>query len=65
MKSDTWLNDVCRNLATEYEVNDILIESGPKFSGAMIDEGLVDELVIYMAPKLFGNKSFPLFNLKK
>jgi len=65
IKSDTWLNDICRNLATEYEVNEVLIESGPKFSGAMIDEGLVDELVIYMAPKLFGNESFPLFNLKK
>ena len=64
-KSDTWLNDVCKNMAKEYEINEVLIESGATFSGAMIDAGLVDELVIYMAPKLFGNESLPLFKLKK
>jgi len=64
-KSDTWLNDVCKNMAKKYEVNEVLIESGATFSGAMIDAGLVDELIIYMAPKLFGNESLPLFKLKK
>ena len=63
-KSDTWLNDICKNMAKEYEINEVLIESGATFSGAMIDAGLVDELVIYMAPKLFGNESLPLFRLK-
>ena len=64
-KSDTWLNDVCKNMAKEYEINEVLIESGATFSGAMIDAGLVDELVIYMTPKLFGHESLPLFKLKK
>ena len=62
-KSDTWLNDVCKNMAEEYEVNEVLIESGATFSGAMIDAGLVDELVIYMAPKLFGNESLSLIHI--
>ena len=64
-KSDLWLNDICKSMAKDYEINEVLIESGATFSGAMIDAGLVDELVIYMAPKLFGNKSLPLFKLKK
>ena len=64
-KSDVWLNDVCKNMAENYEINEVLIESGATFSGAMIDAGLVDELVIYMAAKLFGNESLPLFKLKK
>ena len=52
-------------MAKDYEINEVLIESGATFSGAMIDAGLVDELIVYMAPKLFGNKSLPLFKLKK
>ena len=31
----------------------------------MIDAGLVDELVIYMAPNLLCYESLPLFKLKK
>ena len=58
-------SDYVTKTEIEYEVNEILVESGPTFSGAMIDEGLVDELVIYMTPKLFGHESLPLFNLKK
>ena len=64
-KSDHWLNSVCKNMAKEYEVNEVLIESGATFSGAMIDAGLVDELVVYVAPKLLGDKSLPLFKLKE
>ena len=52
-------------MAKKYEINEVLIESGATFSGAMIDAGLVDELVIYIAPKLFGNESLPLFKIKK
>ena len=52
-------------MAKEYEVNEVLIESGATFSGAMIDAGLVDELVVYVAPKLLGDKSLPLFKLKE
>ena len=64
-KSDSWLNDICKHMAKIYEINEALIESGPTFSGAMIDADLVDELIIYTAPKLFGNESLPLFKLKK
>ena len=64
-KSKAWLNDVCRHMANEYEVNNVLVESGATFAGTMIDEGLIDQLVIYIAPKLLGNEALPLFRMKQ
>ena len=31
----------------------------------MIDEGLIDQLVIYIAPKLLGSEALPLFRMKQ
>lgn len=53
----------CQLLAEQYEVNELQIEAGATLSGAMLRAGLVDELVIYMAPMLMGNKARGLFNL--
>ncbi len=36
------------------EVNELHVEAGQKLNGSLIREGLVDELLIYMAPKLMG-----------
>jgi diaminohydroxyphosphoribosylaminopyrimidine deaminase/5-amino-6-(5-phosphoribosylamino)uracil reductase len=47
----------------DYELNDVLIEAGPVLSGALLSVGLIDELVIYMAPKLMGNTAHGLFDL--
>jgi len=49
-------------LANE-EMNEVLLETGATLSGAMLNAGLVDELVIYMAPHLMGNGARALFNL--
>ena len=40
--------------------NEILVEAGPTLSGALLQEGWVDRLVVYQAPKLFGNTARPL-----
>ena len=50
-------------LLAEKECNNVLIESGPILAGAFMQQGLVDELVIYMAPKLLGNIARPLLSL--
>ncbi|MDP2381102.1 MAG: RibD family protein, partial [Pseudohongiella sp.] len=50
-------------LALDFDCNDVLIEAGPTLAGAMIQAGLVDELVIYMGAKLLGNDAMPLFKL--
>lgn len=35
-------------------MNDVLIESGAQLSGAFIEQDLVNELILYQAPKLMG-----------
>jgi diaminohydroxyphosphoribosylaminopyrimidine deaminase / 5-amino-6-(5-phosphoribosylamino)uracil reductase len=44
-------------------VNELLLEAGPTLSGAMVAAGLVDELVIYLAPKMLGDSARGLFTL--
>lgn len=51
-----------RELASR-QCNDVLVEAGAKLAGAFVREGLVDELVIYMAPKLLGSKAMPMLDL--
>ena len=47
----------------ELEVNEVLVEAGPTLTGALVEEGLVDELLLYMAPRLLGPQGRPLFEL--
>jgi diaminohydroxyphosphoribosylaminopyrimidine deaminase/5-amino-6-(5-phosphoribosylamino)uracil reductase len=53
------LDAVMQNL-TAREVNELLIECGPTLAGAFIAKHLVDELVLYVAPKLLGSDATPL-----
>jgi len=48
---------------TANECNEVLVEAGAVLSGAFLQAGLVDELVIYMAPKLLGSSARPLMSL--
>ncbi|MBN4059820.1 RibD family protein, partial [bacterium AH-315-I11] len=50
-------------LAKEKECNEVLIEAGSTLAGAFIKAGLVDEIILYMAPKLLGHKALPLFTI--
>lgn len=45
------------------QYNEVLIEAGPTLSGAFLTAGLVDELVIYIAPHLLGSNARGLFHL--
>ena len=42
-------------LANERGFNQLLIESGPTFGTALLREDLVDEIVLFQAPTLFGS----------
>ena len=44
-------------------MNDILIESGSILAGAFIEQNLVDELILYQAPKLLGSEGKSLVDL--
>jgi len=47
----------------EAEINDVLVEAGPTLAGAFALAGLVDEYMIYMAPKLIGDAGRGLLQL--
>jgi diaminohydroxyphosphoribosylaminopyrimidine deaminase/5-amino-6-(5-phosphoribosylamino)uracil reductase len=50
-------------LAAQRQCNEVLVEAGATLSGALMSAGLVDELVIYMAPVLLGHESRSLMQL--
>lgn len=37
------------------QVNELHVEAGAKLNGALIEQGCVDELLVYLAPKLLGD----------
>ncbi len=56
------LRKLLKHLA-EQECNEVLVEAGSTLAGEFIQQGLVDEMIIYMAPKLLGSSALPLFQL--
>lgn len=42
------------------EVNELMVEAGPALAGALLESGLVDEFVLYLAPALLGPEARPL-----
>jgi diaminohydroxyphosphoribosylaminopyrimidine deaminase/5-amino-6-(5-phosphoribosylamino)uracil reductase len=43
------------------EHNDVLVEAGPTLSGAFLEARLVDELIVYMAPLVLGDRARGMF----
>ncbi len=41
-------------LANEHSINDLWVEAGATLAGSFIEKQLVDELILYLAPKLMG-----------
>ncbi len=57
------LTALMQMLAAEHEVNEVLVEAGPTLNGALLNAGLIDEVIIYMAPHLMGDAARGLFHL--
>jgi diaminohydroxyphosphoribosylaminopyrimidine deaminase / 5-amino-6-(5-phosphoribosylamino)uracil reductase len=57
--------DLASALATlgGMEINEVLVESGPRLAGALMQAQLVDELVLYVAPSLLGSDARALAQL--
>lgn len=51
----------------QQQINEVHVEAGAKLSGALIEAGCVDELLLYLAPKLLGQGAsmFTLPELQK
>lgn len=47
----------------ELEVNDVWVEAGANLNGALLAAGLIDELVLYVAPRVLGNDAAGMFSL--
>jgi diaminohydroxyphosphoribosylaminopyrimidine deaminase / 5-amino-6-(5-phosphoribosylamino)uracil reductase len=48
------LAKMMRDLAVAQEINELHVEAGFKLNGSLVKAGLVDEFVVYLAPKLLG-----------
>ncbi|WP_392552194.1 bifunctional diaminohydroxyphosphoribosylaminopyrimidine deaminase/5-amino-6-(5-phosphoribosylamino)uracil reductase RibD [Orbus wheelerorum] len=44
----------------EKQINSVWVEGGSHLAGALIEQGLVDELIIYYAPKLLGHNALDM-----
>ena len=44
----------------ELEVNELQVEAGPTLAGELVRQSLVDELLLYVSPRVLGNRSRPL-----
>jgi riboflavin-specific deaminase-like protein len=53
------LTTMLRRLASDYGVRSLLCEGGPTLFGALLHEGVVDELFLTLAPKLAGGGQGP------
>ncbi|MGE4072658.1 MAG: bifunctional diaminohydroxyphosphoribosylaminopyrimidine deaminase/5-amino-6-(5-phosphoribosylamino)uracil reductase RibD [Lysobacterales bacterium] len=45
--------------------NEVLVEAGPRLAGAVIESGLVDELIWYVAPTFLGHQARPALQLRE
>ena len=45
------------------ELNEIHVEAGFKLNGSLLAEGVVDELLLYFAPRVLGHAGLGMFNL--
>jgi diaminohydroxyphosphoribosylaminopyrimidine deaminase/5-amino-6-(5-phosphoribosylamino)uracil reductase len=50
------------DVLNQRDINEVHLETGATLSGAFLKAGLIDELIVYMAPKLMGNNARGLFH---
>ena len=46
----------------ERQINEVQVEAGATLAGAWLQAGLVDEVLLYIAPVLLGERARPLFH---
>jgi diaminohydroxyphosphoribosylaminopyrimidine deaminase/5-amino-6-(5-phosphoribosylamino)uracil reductase len=56
------LGDLVRELGRR-ALNEVHVEAGFKLNGSLVASGVVDELLVYLAPKLLGETGRKMFNL--
>lgn len=57
------LTELLEYLSSQEHCNEVWIEAGATLAGAFLRARLIDELVLYVAPKIFGNSARGMFQL--
>jgi diaminohydroxyphosphoribosylaminopyrimidine deaminase/5-amino-6-(5-phosphoribosylamino)uracil reductase len=58
----TDLAAIARELAAR-GYNEVTIETGSKLNGSLLAAGVIDEIILYLAPRLLGDGAMGLFAL--
>lgn len=56
------LVDLLKTLCQQYQIYDVLIEAGATLSTTFLQQGLVDEVIYYLAPTFLGQTARPVFS---
>lgn len=56
------IHDLLDELA-KLNISSVLVEAGATLTGSFVAGSLIDELVCYFAPKIFGDSALPMFKL--
>lgn len=56
------LSQLLQTLTQQYQIYDVLVEAGATLSTAFLQQGLVDEMISYVAPTLLGQSARAMFN---
>ena len=63
IKNDRIDLQVVMSELADRRINEVLVEAGPRLVGQCITEELVDQGVLYLAPKLLGQAARSLYNI--
>ncbi|WP_420001634.1 bifunctional diaminohydroxyphosphoribosylaminopyrimidine deaminase/5-amino-6-(5-phosphoribosylamino)uracil reductase RibD [Acinetobacter sp. LF10] len=56
------LSHLLQTLTQQHQIYDVLVEAGATLSTAFLQQGLVDEMISYVAPTLLGQSARAMFN---
>ena len=56
------LKSLLSHLASD-EINEVLVEAGAGINGALLEQSLIDELILYYAPKIMGGDALGMFSM--
>ncbi len=55
--------DALMRILAQRQINEVMVEAGQTLNGQLLQQNLVDELIIYMAPCIMGDAARGLFTL--
>ena len=55
--------DAVVRLLAERGINEVQVEAGATLAGAFVAAGLVDELLLFVAPVILGERARPMFDV--